>query len=248
MKVLIVEDDKDLSKVIEQTLLASDEACEIATAYEGYGGCKEPGEYKITISAAETENYKAVTETVTVIIEDNKLNGDVFEQMVERMTASGDFDLNKNIAVDMALDLSFRHQDQAQREEDWNYSLHIKGNIDFANANKTALSVGLYDNRAKEYLMSMSYDGANKALYLITETGNYKIENADLMNALISASGADGSGSIDKSKLSEHLKQAASTVLASGEMSADGDVFTFNFHMDKLFTSTVAAAKRRSLP
>ena len=214
----------------------------------GYGGCKEPGEYEITISAAETENYKAVTETVTVIIEDNKLNGDVFEQMVERMTASGDFDLNKNIAVDMALDLSFRHQDQAQREEDWNYSLHIKGNIDFANASKTALSVGLYDNRAKKYLMSMSYDGANKALYLITETGNYKIENADLMNALISASGADGSGGIDKSKLSEHLKQAASTVLASGEVSADGDVFTFNFHMDNLFTSTVAAVAEAFMP
>ena len=38
MKVLIVEDDKDLSKVIEQTLLASDEACEIAPAYEGNDG------------------------------------------------------------------------------------------------------------------------------------------------------------------------------------------------------------------
>lgn len=38
MRVLIVEDDKDLSKVIEQTLLSSDESCEISTAQEGNDG------------------------------------------------------------------------------------------------------------------------------------------------------------------------------------------------------------------
>lgn len=38
MRVLIVEDDKDLSKVIEQTLLSSDAHCEITTACEGNDG------------------------------------------------------------------------------------------------------------------------------------------------------------------------------------------------------------------
>ena len=38
MRVLIVEDDRELSKVIEQTLLSSDETCEISTAYDGDDG------------------------------------------------------------------------------------------------------------------------------------------------------------------------------------------------------------------
>ena len=35
---MIVEDDKDLSRVIEQTLLSSDAQCEISTAYDGDDG------------------------------------------------------------------------------------------------------------------------------------------------------------------------------------------------------------------
>ena len=77
---------------------------EMALSYSGgdvgYGGCREPGEYLITISAAETENYKAVSTTVTLIIENQELNGDVFEQMIDRMVESGDFDLNEKIAVE----------------------------------------------------------------------------------------------------------------------------------------------------
>ena len=214
----------------------------------GYGGCREPGEYTITISAAETDNYKAVSTTVTLIIERNELNGDVFEQMIERMKNSGDFNLDENIAVDVALDLSFRHQDSAYRNEDWNYTLKIKGNIDFTSVADTVLAISLYDNNAKADILSMGYDGAAKALYLTAGKQRYKIENADLMNALISASGADKGGGIDGEKLSEHIKQAAATVLASGEVSADGDVYTFDFHMDNLFTSTVAAVAEAFMP
>lgn len=214
----------------------------------GYGGCREPGEYTITISAAETDNYKAVSTTVTLIIERNELNGDVFEQMIERMKNSGDFNLDENIAVDVALDLSFRHQDSAYRNEDWNYTLKIKGNIDFPSVADTVLAISLYDNNAKADILSMGYDGAAKALYLTAGKQRYKIENADLMNALISASGADKGGGIDEEKLSEHIKQAAATVLASGEVSADGDVYTFDFHMDNLFTSTVAAVAEAFMP
>lgn len=214
----------------------------------GYGGCREPGEYTITISAAETDNYKAVSTTVTLIIERNELNGDVFEQMIERMKNSGDFNLDENIAVDIALDLSFRHQDSAYRNEDWNYTLKIKGNIDFTSVADTVLSISLYDNNAKADILSMGYDGAAKALYLTAGEQRYKIENADLMNALISASGADKGGGIDEEKLSEYIKQAAATVLASGEVSADGDVYTFDFHMDNLFTSTVAAVAEAFMP
>lgn len=214
----------------------------------GYGGCREPGEYTITISAAETDNYKAVSTTVTLIIERNELNGDVFEQMIERMKNSGDFNLDENIAVDVALDLSFRHQDSAYRNEDWNYTLKIKGNIDFTSVADTVLAISLYDNNAKADILSMGYDGAAKALYLTAGEQRYKIENADLMNALISASGADKGGGIDGEKLSEHIKQAAATVLASGEVSADGDVYTFDFHMDNLFTSTVAAVAEAFMP
>lgn len=214
----------------------------------GYGGCREPGEYTITISAAETDNYKAVSTTVTLIIERNELNGDVFEQMIERMKNSGDFNLDENIAVDVALDLSFRHQDSAYRNEDWNYTLKIKGNIDFTSVADTVLAISLYDNNAKADILSMGYDGAAKALYLTAGEHRYKIENADLMNALISASGADKGGGIDEEKLSEHIKQAAATVLASGEVSADGDVYTFDFHMDNLFTSTVAAVAEAFMP
>lgn len=214
----------------------------------GYGGCREPGEYTITISAAETDNYKAVSTTVTLIIERNELNGDVFEQMIERMKNSGDFNLDENIAVDIALDLSFRHQDSAYRNEDWNYTLKIKGNIDFTSVADTVLAISLYDNNAKADILSMGYDGAAKALYLTAGKQRYKIENADLMNALISASGADKGGGIDGEKLSEHIKQAAATVLASGEVSADGDVYTFDFHMDNLFTSTVAAVAEAFMP
>lgn len=214
----------------------------------GYGGCREPGEYTITISAAETDNYKAVSTTVTLIIERNELNGDVFEQMIERMKNSGDFNLDENIAVDVALDLSFRHQDSAYRNEDWNYTLKIKGNIDFTSVADTVLEISLYDNNAKADILSMGYDGAAKALYLTAGKQRYKIENADLMNALISASGADKGGGIDEEKLSEHIKQAAATVLASGEVSADGDVYTFDFHMDNLFTSTVAAVAEAFMP
>lgn len=214
----------------------------------GYGGCREPGEYTITISAAETDNYKAVSTTVTLIIERNELNGDVFEQMIERMKNSGDFNLDENIAVDIALDLSFRHQDSAYRNEDWNYTLKIKGNIDFTSVADTVLAISLYDNNAKADILSMGYDGTAKALYLTAGKQRYKIENADLMNALISASGADKGGGIDGEKLSEHIKQAAATVLASGEVSADGDVYTFDFHMDNLFTSTVAAVAEAFMP
>lgn len=214
----------------------------------GYGGCREPGEYTITISGAETDNYKAVSTTVTLIIERNELNGDVFEQMIERMKNSGDFNLDENIAVDIALDLSFRHQDSAYRNEDWNYTLKIKGNIDFTSVADTVLAISLYDNNAKADILSMGYDGAAKALYLTAGKQRYKIENADLMNALISASGADKGGGIDGEKLSEHIKQAAATVLASGEVSADGDVYTFDFHMDNLFTSTVAAVAEAFMP
>lgn len=214
----------------------------------GYGGCREPGEYTITISAAETDNYKAVSTTVTLIIERNELNGDVFEQMIERMKNSGDFNLDENIAVDIALDLSFRHQDSAYRNEDWNYALKIKGNIDFTSVADTVLSISLYDNNAKADILSMGYDGAAKALYFTAGEQRYKIENADLMNALISASGADKGGGIDEEKLSEYIKQAAATVLASGEVSADGDVYTFDFHMDNLFTSTVAAVAEAFMP
>lgn len=214
----------------------------------GYGGCREPGEYTITISAAETDNYKAVSTTVTLIIERNELNGDVFEQMIERMKNSGDFNLDENIAVDIALDLSFRHQDSAYRNEDWNYTLKIKGNIDFTSVADTVLAISLYDNNAKADILSMGYDGAAKALYLTAGEQRYKIENADLMNALISASGADKGGGIDEEKLSEYIKQAAATVLASGEVSADGDVYTFDFHMDNLFTSTVAAVAEAFMP
>ena len=214
----------------------------------GYGGCREPGEYTITISAAETDNYKAVSTTVTLIIERNELNGDVFEQMIERMKNSGDFNLDENIAVYIALDLSFRHQDSAYRNEDWNYTLKIKGNIDFTSVADTVLAISLYDNNAKADILSMGYDGAAKALYLTAGEQKYKIENADLMNALISASGADKGGGIDEEKLSEYIKQAAATVLASGEVSADGDVYTFDFHMDNLFTSTVAAVAEAFMP
>lgn len=214
----------------------------------GYGGCREPGEYTITISAAETDNYKAVSTTVTLIIERNELNGDVFEQMIERMKNSGDFNLDENIAVDIALDLSFRHQDSAYRNEDWNYTLKIKGNLDFTSVADTVLAISLYDNNAKADILSMGYDGAAKALYLTAGEQRYKIENADLMNALISASGADKGGGIDEEKLSEYIKQAAATVLASGEVSADGDVYTFDFHMDNLFTSTVAAVAEAFMP
>ncbi len=211
----------------------------------GYGGCREPGEYLITISAAETENYKAVSTTVTLIIENQELNGDVFEQMIDRMVESGDFDLNEKIAVDLELDLNFYSQQQGA---DWKYTLKIKGNIDFTDPAATALYIGLYDANAQADVAAISYDGANSLLYLTMEGQNYKIENADLINALISASAADGENGIDTAKLSEHIKQAAATVLASGEVSADGDVFTFNFHMDNLFTSTVAAVAEAFMP
>ena len=224
---------------------------ETALIYEGgdvgHGACREPGRYTITISAAETSNYKAVSVTVTLIIDDSTLNNDVFDQMVERMVRSGDFDLDECLAIDVSLDLSFRHQDSAYRDRDWNYVFSVKGNIDFTNSENSLISISLYDNSLAADIMRMIYDGASGVMYVSMGGHNYKVENAWLQEALISASGADDGG-LDEEKLSEHLKQAAAMVLGSGEVGAGGDVYTFDFHMDNLFTSTVAAVAEAFMP
>ena len=49
MKVLIVEDDKDLSRVIEQTLHAYEESCEISTAYDGDEGYAKAMNYDFDV-------------------------------------------------------------------------------------------------------------------------------------------------------------------------------------------------------
>ena len=215
----------------------------------GAGGCVNPGSYNITIYAPETENFKAASKKVILIVEDAPaLNDDVFAQLVERMKAGGDFELDECIAIDVSLAVQFNHQNFSLRDKDWKYTFSIEGNLDFTSPKETLLKIGLYDKN-NEALIEAVYDGEASVIYLSTPEKKYRIENARLVEALLSASGADMPlGGVDAEKLGEHLYNAAATVLSSGEVSADGDVFTFDFHMDNLLTSTVGAVAEAFMP
>lgn len=221
----------------------------------GDGGCKEPGSYDITVYAAETENYKAQTAKIVMVVEERSaLNDDVFAQMVRRMQASGDFDLNESIAIDLSLGVQFSHQSLSQRDKDWEYTFSVRGNLNFLSPADTLLQIGLFNERTGEDVIKAVYDGADSVIWLTAAGERYKIENARLIEALLKASGAGKTVSggtvvgIDTQKLGQHLYNAAATVLSSGQVSADGDVFTFDFHMDNLLTSTVGAMAEAFMP
>lgn len=134
---------------------------ETQLAYSPQQGYTEIGTYNIEVSAAETEHYNATSKSVKLVIRDPKevLNMAVFNEAMDKMAGCVNFNTRESIAIDFALDTSFKHQDVALRAKDWGYKVSVKGNIDFAAPENSVLGVNLYDPQTAKFYSALYMTG-----------------------------------------------------------------------------------------
>ena len=204
---------------------------ETELVYSPQQGYSEIGEYTITITAAETENYYAPEPvTVKLIILDPS---DVArEELTDKLASSTVFKTSENIGVDLGVDLAYDPKGEA---EGWGYKLAVKGSLDLAAPDSTLFSISLTDTLKKEEVFGIVYDGAGDDIYIAYGDVKYKAENADLLEALVSeAPNADVT-------LGSYLSMIVGTLGADGEctVSEDGKTYTLDFDLKAMLKGTL---------
>lgn len=165
--------------------------------YDPAQGYADKGEYEITVSADETENYKATSKKITLKIVDApaKSTFELWEDFTDGMSKAFALEGKEKFKVNIQAAASVKNSGKTT-----SYAIDVMGNIDLSQT----------QNNSTLFHAIVSADGNNIGLYyqdntMYLEVGNqiFKIKNSDLTSILTSVnapqatSGADLSGLID---------------------------------------------------
>lgn len=182
---------------------------ETALTYDPAQGFTEIGEYKVTISAAETANYKAASKTVTVAIVDDtpvETIGDRWDAFVSDMQTA--YNLSK---ADVRFDVQATANLTATAGEAQAYSLSAKGNLDLTNAVDNTSALRIVAQKGETVAFGLYYQ--NSTMYLRIADQILAINNSDIASLFPASSApvtyADG----ESSQIQEILDLLGSIIL-----------------------------------
>ena len=167
---------------------------ETQLVYSPAQGYTDKGEYEITVSAAETENYKAVSRKVLLKIADApaKTTYELWEDFTSGLKQSFALEGKDKLKVNIQASASVKNSGVTTK-----YALDVMGNLDLSQT----------QNNSTLFHAVISADGKNigvyyqdNAMYLQIVDQLFKIKNSDL-TALLTSVNAEQSTAVDLSGL-----------------------------------------------
>ena len=211
---------------------------ETQLVYDPQQGYTEIGSYAITVSAPATENYNAAM-PVLVTLKILDPSDVALEDLGNKLAASSNFNTAEPIGVDMGVNLSY--DPKAEGAAGWDYSLSLKGTLNLGESEETIFGITLQDNVKKAAVFAVTYDGAGNAIYLAVGEDKYKIENADILEALVTtAPNTDVT-------LGTYLNMIVG-MLGSNCTAVDANTYTLDFNLKNTLNGTLGQLISSLLP